>query len=200
MIERALRDERAVSKVVGVTLLVAIVAVLAAVAAVTFTSIGTTESIPSATFEFEFEQNESYSASNFDVSDGTGTNYTAPLDGFTGDMLTITHIGGDRIASEHLTVSVSGPKVKYINQTGALQDYGGAASGEYQSEYTYEQMGFSSDVSATDNTTLVTNFVDYKRNPDPYSPGSMLRNATVRVIYEGDERSAVIDTWEGPGA
>jgi len=198
-----LDDDGAVSPVVGVILMVAIVVILAALVGSFVLGIGdsTTEPAPQASFEFEFDQNESYSLANFDVSDGVSTNYTLPLDGYTGDLLTIEHVSGDPIESENLVVQIDGAGVKYINSSGYLKDYGGSQTGEYQNRYTFSQMEFDGEVSSPDSVTLVTNFVDYanKTASSRYYPGDMLRNASVSVVYEGEDQTSILETWDGPG-
>ncbi|GGN18603.1 type IV pilin [Halarchaeum nitratireducens] len=86
-LKQLLSDDRGVSPVIGVILMVAITVILAAVIGTFVLGLGSNvgNNAPSATFNYEYD--------NF--SDGTGT-----------DTITITDQGGDSIEASTLTVSV----------------------------------------------------------------------------------------------
>jgi len=55
-------------------------------------------------------------------------------------------------------------------------------------------------VSAGDEFILVTNYGDWAKNGKPYTPESLLREASIDVIYEGDEKTVIMAEWEATGA
>lgn len=195
------RDEKendAVSPVVGVILLAGIAVVLSTLIGVLVVDLSDSQTDPVvASFEYEFEQNETYNATNIN-DPGQGPGIIDPDDVFYADKLTVTHNGGDPVPSENLELRVTGADVKYINETGALHDYGGNEAGHYQPTYTFEQLEFDDEVTVSDSTTIVTNKGDYlEHDPeDPYHPEDMLRNATVQLVYEDGDQGFILSEWE----
>jgi len=175
-------DDSAVSPVISVILMVAITVILAAVVATFALSIGdsTTDTAPQATFTFGFEDNTSYNPSN----GGPGTPYTA-------DRLTITHDGGDTIASSDIAVRTYGDGFKYIEDNG---DLGGA---NYRSRRTFAEMGSSSDVAAGTSVTVTTIQQDAD---DPNRDVTSLNRQEIYVVYEppASDESATLGYWAGP--
>jgi flagellin-like protein len=92
-----LGDDDAVSPVIGVILMVAITVILAAVIGTFVLGLGdqVSNTSPTASFTFDLEDN-----TNYDTT-------VANTNNEDGDVLTITHDGGDKIAASALTVKPS---------------------------------------------------------------------------------------------
>jgi len=103
-------EERAVSPVIGVILMVAITVILAAVIASFVLGLGGEQDVaPTATFDF-----------NYDADDGD---------------LTITHTGGDNIKTDELFVRGSGiENGQWAPETGGSGELGGDASANIDGE------------------------------------------------------------------
>lgn len=195
-------NERGVSKVVGVVLLLGITMLLVAgVATVTTGVAGETPTqqqvdVQQSAFSFELDRNETYSPSWVGGGcPGDGSCLAGPNDAYVGDQLTVTLQSGSNIPSEDLRIRAEGAEIKFIDDSGDLRDHG---AGEYHSNYTFAHMLGTDTVSTGDSVTLVTNYGDYAFNSDPYTPHSLLRDASVQIIYEGDDTSYVLAEWEGP--
>jgi len=196
------RDD-AVSPVVGVVLLVGITVLLVALVFVVVN--GTAGETPSQTqvdiqqssFSFEFTRNVSYKPKNAGACGSDGSCRLDPYKGYKGDMLNVTYESGSDLPAENIRIRVNGGGVKYINESWYLQDKGG---GQYHSSYTLAEATGTETLRATDEFTLVTIYSDYIYNPDPYHPGSRLRNVdSVQIIWEGNGESQIISEWSGPG-
>jgi flagellin-like protein len=92
-LKELLTEDRAVSPVIGVILMVAITVILAAVIGTFVLGLGdqVSESAPQASFSFDFEAN------NGDGFNG-GT-------GATGDYVNVTHEGGETLESNNINVT-----------------------------------------------------------------------------------------------
>jgi len=92
-------DDRAVSPVIGVILMVAVTVILAAVIGTFVLGIGSqvTSKTPTSSFEFNLEDN------------GNG------FAGDTDDKIEITHRGGDEVQKEALTLRVAGTDATPLN-------------------------------------------------------------------------------------
>ena len=130
-IRNLLKDEEAVSPVIGVILMVAITVILAAVIGTFVLGLGdqVQSTSPQASFSFDFTDDTTIS----------GTTY---------DQVEITHDGGDAIPPARLTVSSS-------------DDLGSGATnatGTYEAtiHYDYATYGISGDVSAGTSITVST--------------------------------------------
>jgi len=191
----------AVSPIVGVILMTAITVLLVAIAFATLTGIAnetpsqTEVDVQQSAFSFELQQNVSYATPNLDANcPGDGSCLLPPADDYLGDQLTVTYQGGKSLPAGNIRVRTTGAEIKYINQSEYLEDRG---SGEYHSNYTLEDMSQTGTLTAGDSFTIITNYGDYAKNPDPYNPGSMLRDAdSVRIIWESDGTSQIIAKWE----
>ena len=117
-------EERAVSPVIGVILMVAITVILAAVIGTFVLGLGdqVSESAPQAQFSFDFSD-------------------TGP------EVLNITHDGGDSIDADDLTVNVAGTEA--WNVSGPNTGAGYSASNEWSNTVA---AGDSLDLSASDGT------------------------------------------------
>lgn len=118
-LKKLLTEDRAVSPVIGVILMVAITVILAAVIGTFVLGLGdqVSDNAPQASFSFDFSAN-----SDFDGETGTPG---------SGDIVNITHEGGETIENSTLDVSGDG--------TDTLQ---------------YQSGGWGSSVSAGDQITL----------------------------------------------
>jgi len=190
----------AVSPVVGVILMIAITVLLVGIAFATLSGIAdetpsqTEIDVQQSAFLFELNQNVSYATPNLDSScPGDGSCLLPPNDDYLGDQVTVTYQGGKSLPAGDIRVRTFGAQMKYINQSNYLEDRG---SGEYHSNYTLEDMSKTGTLTAGDSFTIVTNYGDYAKNPDPYNPGSMLRDVEyVRIIWEGGGSDQIIAEW-----
>jgi flagellin-like protein len=120
-IGQLLRDEDAVSPVIGVILMVAITVILAAVIGTFVLGLGgNVQNAPQASFTFD---------------------YDAGGDGFSGaagnDVVTITHDGGDVIDAARLTVSLDGTDADTLtwdSSTAFASDVGAGDSASYSED------------------------------------------------------------------
>jgi len=135
--KRLIDDEKAVSPVIGVILMVAITVILAAVIGTFVLGLGDQlqSTTPQASFGFDQSTTDVVVG---DVGGGTGTNT------ITVTSVTITHESGSTIDASNLKVSVDG------NQAYTTQ-------GEADSDGGIEEVGgtFSGDVSAGSSTTII---------------------------------------------
>lgn len=185
---RLLRDEGAVSPVIGVILMVAITVILAAILGSLVLGVeqSVAEPAPHAQFTTDY------------ASQGN-------------DTLTITHDGGATIPAARLNASVEGALA--INSSGDTYPatYLGTENGSGAEKGLY---GAAGDVEAGDSHTLdLAQFgiVDpstgnMERLSDLAAAGHKgefsLREATVRVVWtaQDGETSAKLYEWTGPGA
>lgn len=191
-------DTEAISPVVGIVLLLGITVVLAAFVAFALTGFGdsTSEPPPTASYNFEFQQNVTYNATNIHEG-GPGTGLIPPNDAFIADQLEISHASGGAVDPENIRVKIRGSAAKYVNETGALKDFG---KGRYHSNYTFAEMENSEAITSGGSVTLTTQYGDL--GPTFPELEAMLREATVLLIYENEngEQGYVLDKWEGPEA
>ena len=156
-LKQLLTEERAVSPVIGVILMVAITVILAAVIGTFVLGLGeSVQSTPQAKFNFDYQN----------------------------DNVTITHEGGDAIASEELNVSGSSAF------TYQLDDESPAAPSLPNASISFEDMGVSGEVSAG-NSVIVTKGSSGNFDSD-----------TVRVVWSDidTDKSATLSKWSGPDA
>lgn len=203
-----LRDDSAVSPVVGVTLLIVITVLLVAVilamlnGAAGETPSQTEVDVQQSAFSFEFQQNKSYSPPNLDgdcKSDGSfdGSCNAGDNDEYIADRLVVTYDGGNDLPAENIRIRVNGDNgagMKYVSESGYLKDYGNG----YESTYTLDELTGATTVSAGDDFIIVTNYGDTILSPSsPQHPGELLRNVdSVQMIWEGDESTQIISEWE----
>jgi flagellin-like protein len=175
-IKEILNDDRAVSPVIGVILMVAITVILAAVIGTFVLGLGdqVSQTTPSSSFQF-----------NYDRVDGGE------------DTLTIAHNGGDTLTASEVRVAISGAA-----SNGSVTDSNINSQHDFANLSTIGTNGeISAGTTATINqdnlegTQSVTNTFDSNETLD-------LSGATVRVVWqaaEGDS-SAQLGTWSGPDA
>jgi len=160
-LKKLFNDDDAVSPVIGVILMVAITVILAAVIASFVLGLGdqASQTTPTASFAFDYEE-----------SSGTG------------DILTITHDGGDTIEGSQLSPAVEGAT-------------DGGASG---SDVAYTGGLFS----ATEVSAGTTTTIDGSDGSVWDSTGADLNYATVRIVYASDngDTTSTLATFEGPDA
>jgi flagellin-like protein len=102
-IKELLDDDRAVSPVIGVILMVAITVILAAVIGTFVLGLGdqVSQTTPSASFGFDYDRSSN-------------------------DTLTISHNGGDTVDANNLNVAISGVNTSINDQYSWSSDLGGA--------------------------------------------------------------------------
>jgi len=200
--EILLREDDAVSPIVGVTLLVGITVLLVALAFVMLNGVaGETPSqtevdIQQSAFSFDFQQNESYSPPYLDPNAcDEGSCNAGDKNEYIGDRLVVTYESGSDLPAEDIRIRVNGAGIKYVDDAGNLQDYGNG----YQSTYTLDDLTGATTVSATDVFIIVTNYGDYVvlSPSDKHHPGELLRNVdSVQIIWKGGNASQVIAEWK----
>lgn len=197
-----MREDDAVSPVVGVTLLITVTVLLVAVLSTLAGGIAndspsqTEVDVQQSAFSFEFQKNESYSPPYLGTGcPGDGSCLAGDTDEYIGDRLVVTYEGGSDLPAENIRLRVQGAGIKYVDDAGNLQDYGNG----YESTYTLDDLTGATTVSAGDDFIIVTNYGDWaKLSPSsPHHPGSLLRDASVQMIWEDDGSSQVIDEWDG---
>jgi flagellin-like protein len=107
-LKQFLDDDRAVSPVIGVILMVAITVILAAVIGTFVLGLGdqVSQTTPSASFQFDYDADDT-----------------------VGDNLTITHNGGDTLTASEVNVTVSGSNYGNGSYTWASLDTSTSSSG-----------------------------------------------------------------------
>lgn len=110
-LKQFLDDDRAVSPVIGVILMVAITVILAAVIGTFVLGLGdqVSDATPSASFQFDYERNH----------DGTGN-----------DSVTISHNGGDTVQGSNVNVTVTGANVSDVSDQQYTWSSLGGSSGD----------------------------------------------------------------------
>jgi flagellin-like protein len=170
-------DDDAVSPVIGVILMVAITVILAAVIGTFVLGLGdqVSNTSPQASFTFDLDDNADY--------DGDGNQ--------EGDVLSITHDGGDKIEQTQLSVvsDVDGDLSKSEPSTST------GLPGSNSSE-TFSSAGYTSEITAGSTAYWYTG--------DGSGAGSdvELNGATVRVTWASSNGgdTATLGKWTGPNA
>jgi len=156
-LKQLLSDDDAVSPVIGVILMVAITVILAAVIATFVLGLGeqVSSTAPQASFTFDYD----------------------------GDVLTVTHDGGDTIKSNELYFrgQVDSSHISSGDSWADIES--GDTSGG--TAVTSNKVGGQSAVAAGD-----------------YAEMDMDSGAQMRLVYEGQnsDNSATVASWEGPDA
>mgnify|MGYP006279489007 CR=1 FL=1 len=134
---KLLKDDRAVSPVIGVILMVAITVILAAVIGTFVLGLGDQvgDSAPQAQF-------------TFDQSGEAGT---------SGAEVTITHDGGDTIDAADLTVSINGSSSDPFGTTGAISA-GASTTVDVSSESPGDELRVIWSSSSSDETATIGAF------------------------------------------
>jgi len=183
-------DERAVSPVIGVILMVAITVILAAVIGTFVLGLGDQlqGTAPQAQIGFD------YNPGNSDVdTNGDGTTTTSVPD----DSLTITHESGNEIQGSALSVVVSGA-TGHADNDGDAEDVAllnpsvGARTSDSK---------WATEVSAGSSVTI--DYEDFNTQAD--GAGTAARNvdlgsAEVRLTWASEGSSATLGKWSGPDA
>ena len=190
-----LKDDDAVSPVIGVILMVAITVILAAVIGTFVLGLGdqVQNTSPQASFTFDYEEGSvtdnsdvdwtyddgagSGDACDADTSGGGGAATTPSNDG----ILTITHDGGDQIQASQLSLTgVEG-----------YEDNGGNGCNEFT---------FGGDSSPANEDYPFTGSDDV--NAGNNIEGAVESDDTVRVVWESTEGSdsSTLGQWDGPNA
>jgi flagellin-like protein len=172
-IKQLLNDDDAVSPVIGVILMVAITVILAAVIATFVLGLGDnlSNTAPQASFSFDYS----------DTDDSTN------------DVLTITHDGGDSIATARLTVRLSG-----MDSNGNDDDVQGTTS---------SSTSWSSDPVQAGSQITVDEIGDVTADSGSFTAATasdnlQLDETTVRVTWTSDsgDQTATLGEFSGPNA
>ena len=182
-----LGDEKAVSPVIGVILMVAITVILAAVIGTFVLGLGQQvgKTTPQSSFSFDFDDTNIGSA----------------------DTLTVNHDGGDSIPAGQITFTVTGATAIDADGTPSL----GASFVSANAWSDFTALGESDKVKAGSSAGLTdSQFEDENGNVLPHDGGDAdsdakhieLESATVKVVWTSDDgqNSAVLATFEGPDA
>jgi flagellin-like protein len=181
-IRNLINDNDAVSPVIGVILMVAITVILAAVIGTFVLGLGdqVSNTAPQASFTFDLEDNLDYDTNNGGTTDD-------------GDILTITHDGGDSITASQLTVKSDVDADLTDTRPGDGDVITGGSSAVSGSEaYDSTGIGSGDDVSAGSTVYLYTGT----------TPDNELNGATVRVTWQSSNGgdTATLGKWTGPDA
>ena len=184
-------DERAVSPVIGVILMVAITVILAAVIGTFVLGLSDQVGQTSPRASFAFDLNED--SRSFD------TDAVAPAETVSADSLTITHETGDKLTGSQLKLSLTTVH-GHANQDGAEETLYLVDSSATQRT---ADSKWATSMSAGKSITIDRG--DFNTNAD--GTGSVaesleLNDVTVSVVWtsENGETSATLDKWSGPEA
>jgi len=197
-------DERAVSPVIGVILMVAITVILAAVIGTFVLGLGDQIQTTTPSASFGFDQG----TTDVTVRNTSGTNTEETL---TVTSVTITHESGDTIDSSNLNIIVTGATA--YTSAGDLDNDG---AGEVGETYTGEVSAGSSItiVAAADNDAITTGssgshylvdgtntILDIDADKDDTADNSdvgLASGDTVRVVYDSpdSDNTATLATFE----
>jgi len=175
-LKKLVDDDRAVSPVIGVILMVAITVILAAVIGTFVLGLGDQiqSTTPQASFGFD---TGTYTGEN-------GTEYTS---------VTITHESGDTISASDLTVSVDGAQAYTVDDSTDPHTVEGTFTGDVSagSSITIVAASGNSDITAststfTDDSNTLGIDTDGGDVAD-VSPVSLSSGQTVRVIYDSPD-------------
>jgi flagellin-like protein len=175
-----LSDERAVSPVIGVILMVAITVILAAVIGTFVLGLGDqlSSSSPSASFGFDYEINES------------ATEATA---GRVGN-LTVSHNGGDKIEASNVNVTADAD-IGYWHSNGTY-----VAGKPANSSISFADMGEGDGQIGAGTSVKVSGAeadgIGYA------NANNELESSTVRVVWStpNSDSTAQLGKWDGPDA
>lgn len=134
-LRKMLRDDRAVSPVIGVILMVAITVILAAVIGTFVLGLGNQVSEASPQAQFTFDQ-----------SGAAGT---------TGANVTITHDGGDAIESSNLGVKVAGSDATMSTAFSGTVSAGVSATADVSGESPGDELRVVWSSSSSDETATI---------------------------------------------
>jgi len=176
-------DERAVSPVIGVILMVAITVILAAVIATFVLGLGEQvgNTAPQATFQF--------SQDNVTYNDSDGDTYAAT-------QVVITHQGGATIEGENLRVTVNGDQAWDAEGIGTTDDNTGADGtarlptnvSEVSAGSEMRVLLVNSDISNGNNIQIATAGPNFYNDAGGGSDVDDLSDGdTVRLIYESPD-------------
>ena len=185
-VKQLLIDDDAVSPVIGVILMVAITVILAAVIGTFVLGLGdqVQSTSPQASFAFDFTDN------------GAGT----------GDVLTVTHDGGDAIPAAQLSFSATGMTA----DDGGSDSYAVTVNGGND---TWAQIGSAGDVTAGSSINIGNGAFNQSSGTqlavdadgadgETQKEELVLDGASVRIVWSSEtgENSATLGTWTGPDA
>jgi flagellin-like protein len=179
-----LGHDEAVSPVIGVILMVAITVILAAVIGTFVLGLGdqVQDTAPQASFTFDYEK---------DANSG-------------GDVLDITHDGGDTISASSLNVSIA--DAENDGSGGAIEFGGGDQSVTGDVEFPTNGTLYTDSGDVTAGNTDEIQYGDFHIESSGAASTNSdtdldLSAATVRVVFKsGSDNSATLGQFEGPDA
>ena len=167
-----------VSPVIGVILIVGLTVLIASAVTTFVIAMGDSNQVTNneATFNYDLKDNVDYD-----------TDYNS----YIADKLTITHIRGDSINSSKLEVRTVGDGVKYIKDDGNL------GPRDYDSKWTFKQIGESDEVNPGDSIKIVTVQQDADAN---YRDVVSLDEQKVSIVYNSSSsaKTTTLGSWTGP--
>lgn len=157
---RGARDRRGVSPVIGIVLVVAITVVLVGVTAVYLTDVSDETDQPAPRLLVDTDYNGSFAGN--------------------GQYLNLTHESGGKVDTDSISLDIEGANVRSGGSvTGPAEYDGNAIQTQAGSEFT------ASETVSIDRTL----FVDGSGNALTGSESVVLDGATVRIIWESEDRS-----------
>jgi len=165
--KKLLDDERAVSPVIGVILMVAITVILAAVIGTFVLGLGdqVQSTTPQASFGFDTSQQEI-----------SGDSYTA---------VTVTHQSGDSIAETDLSVLVNGNQAWEVNGSTETNNPWDDSGEKVSAGSSFKVVMYDTGSSITEGETVTSggdgNFTD------PNNAAALSSGDTIRVVYNSPD-------------
>lgn len=177
IIRNLLKEDDAVSPVIGVILMVAITVILAAVIGTFVLGLGdkVQTSTPQAKFTF----------------DGTNTSKTNT----PGSTLKIIHDGGDSIQASQLNITINGAGVYYDSGTDDTPDTYTQAVSFHGDLYSSGEVNAGTSDTIEGSQFVYDGGTAFDTNADHLD----LSHATVNLVWESEDgsSSATLETWEG---
>jgi flagellin-like protein len=177
-IKELFRDERAVSPVIGVILMVAITVILAAVIGTFVLGLGDqlSSSSPSASIGFDYEINETSEVGN----------------------LTVSHNGGDKIEASNVNVTANTDIGVWNSSEGFYSLANRSVSFEDMGESDQIGAGTSVKVAGSSGSTLAGDDTDTAFS----EANDELSSSTVRVVWStpNSDSTSQLGKWTGPDA
>jgi len=182
-------DDRAVSPVIGVILMVAITVILAAVIGTFVLGLGdqVQQTSPQASFGFDYTPGDR----DVDVDSGSSGDENVP-----DDSLTITHETGDSLSGSQVSLSING-------HTAHADDDGSTESVVLEDSSTRSgDAQWPTDVSAGNSVTIDRGDFATAADGGDAALNLDLSAATVRVTWSSDtgDSSSTLAKWSGPEA
>jgi len=216
MLECFKLDNRGVSKVVGVVLLVGITVLLVAAVLVITTNMANQTptkaevEVQQSAFSFEYTDDTMWDPASDTPGEGKLSTFNGETldtcdysncEAFYSDILTMTYSGGQSIDSDNIDIQMtgSGTGFKCTDDSNELDPACDDAGGTHASSATFADVCDCSELGAGDSVRIIT-ILDDVYTARPVS--AEMDIATVQLVWESDsgESSTVLAEWEGPDA